>query len=56
MYYRHKLDYVYPEKSDEHMIQVKHIRDTNFDEHYNYYDKTFWNKSLMHMLLSMPSD
>jgi len=44
MYYKHNLNYVYPEKSDEHMIQVKHIRDTKFDEHYNYYDKTFWNK------------
>ena len=32
MYYRHNLDYKYPERSDEHMITVKHLRDTNFDE------------------------
>ena len=24
--------YVYPERSDEHMIEVKHLRDINFDE------------------------
>ena len=40
MYYRHNLDIVYPERSDEHMITVKHLRDTHFDENYNYYDKS----------------
>lgn len=44
MYYRHNLDYEYPDRSDEHMITVKHLRDTHFDENYNYYDKSFWNK------------
>lgn len=44
MYYRHNLDYKYPDRSDEHMITVKHLRDTNFDEKYNYYDKTLWCK------------
>lgn len=44
MYYKEDLGYVYPNRSDEHMITVKHLRDTNFDENYNYYDKTFWNK------------
>ena len=44
MYYQEDLGYVYPERSDEHMITVKHLRDTHFDENYNYYDKTFWNK------------
>ena len=39
MYYRHHLEYTYPEKSDEHMITVKHLRDTHFDENYNYLDK-----------------
>lgn len=39
MYYRHNLNYTYPEKSDEHMIEVKHIRDTHFDENYNYLGK-----------------
>ena len=44
MYYRHDLDYKYPERSDEHMIDVKHLRDTNFDENYNYLDETPFNK------------
>ena len=44
MYYRHNLDYVYPERSDEHMIAVKHLRDTNFDEHHKYYNPTFFHK------------
>ena len=44
MYYRHNLDYKYPEKSDEHMITVKHLRDTNFDEKFNYLDKSLWYK------------
>ncbi len=44
MYYRHNLNYNYPERSDEHMITVKHLRDTHFDENYNYLDKSFWYK------------
>lgn len=44
MYYKEDLGYVYPERSDQHMITVKHIRDCTFDENYNYYDKTLWNK------------
>ena len=44
MYYRHDLEYTYPEKSDEHMITVKHLRDTHFDENYNYLDKSVWFK------------
>lgn len=44
MAYRKDLGYVYPDRSDEHMIEVKHLRDTNFDEKYNYYDKSFFNK------------
>lgn len=44
MYYRHNLDYQYPERSDEHMITVKHLRDTNFDEHYEYLPKGFFHK------------
>ena len=42
MYYRHNLDYNYPERSDEHMIEVKHLRDTNFDENYPFREKGFW--------------
>ncbi|MBR2904083.1 MAG: 1-acyl-sn-glycerol-3-phosphate acyltransferase [Clostridia bacterium] len=44
MYYRHNLTYDYPERSDEHMIKVKHLRDTHFDENYEYMPKGFWNK------------
>ena len=44
MYYKEDLGYVYPNRSDEHMISVKHLRDTHFDVNYNYYDKTFFNK------------
>ena len=44
MAYRKDLGYVYPNRSDEHMISVKHLRDTHFDENYNYYDKSFFNK------------
>ena len=43
-YYRHNLDYKYPERSDEHMITVKHLRDTHFDENYQYLEKGFWHK------------
>ncbi len=42
MYYRHDLDYVYPDRSDEHMITVKKLRSTVFDENYPYYKKGFW--------------
>ena len=42
MNYREDLGYVYPERSDEHMITVKHLRDTNFDEKFNYLDKSFF--------------
>ena len=44
MYFRHDLPYRYPERSDEHMITVKHLRDTNFDEHYTYLPRGFWHK------------
>lgn len=44
MYYRHNLDLTYPERSDEHMITVKHLRDTHFDENYEYLPKGFWHK------------
>ena len=44
MYFRHNLDYQYPERSDEHMITVKHLRDTHFDENYQYLEKGVWHK------------
>ena len=39
MYYRHHLDYRYPQRSDQHMIDVKHLRDVNLDENYPYLQK-----------------
>ena len=42
MYFRHNLDYKYPEKSDEHMIHVKRIREVKCDENYPYVSKGFW--------------
>ena len=40
MYYKHNLTYNYHEKCDKHMITVKHLRDTHFDENYEYLEKT----------------
>ncbi len=42
MYYRHDLDYTYPDRCDQHMITVKHLRDVNLDENYPYLQKGFW--------------
>ena len=41
-YYRHNIPYDYPERSDEHMITVKKIRETHFDENYEYLEKGAW--------------
>lgn len=52
MYYRHNLDYQYPEKCDAHMINVKHLRDVNLDVNYPYFQKSFWFKcqrALLHI-------
>ena len=46
MYYRHNLNYEYPEQSDQHMIKVKRVRKTHFDADYEY-----WNRSLGFKLL-----
>ena len=53
MYYRHQLDFRYPERCDEHMIDVKHLRDVNLDTNYPYLQKSFWFKcqrALLHAL------
>lgn len=44
MYYKHDLDYRYPERCDEHMITVKHLRDVKLDESYPYLQKSLWFK------------
>lgn len=40
MYYKEDLGYVYPERSDEHMITIERKRILNFDEKFDYLDKT----------------
>ena len=40
MYYRHDLPYEYPDKCDEHMIEVVHKRDVVLDENYPYLPKS----------------
>ena len=42
MYFRHNLPYEYPDKCDEHMIDVKHLRDVHLDEQYPYLQKSRW--------------
>ena len=44
MYYRHNLPYEYPARSDQHMIDVPHLRDVNLDENYPYLQKSLWFK------------
>ena len=39
MYYRHDLDYTYPERSDEHMLKLKCTREIALDEDYQYMPK-----------------
>ena len=40
MYYKEDLGYVYPERSDEHMITIERKRILNFDEKFDYLDRT----------------
>ena len=52
MHYRHDLPYEYPEKCDEHMITVKHLRDVVLDEDYPYLQKSFWfrcQRAVLHL-------
>lgn len=46
MYYRHDLNYAYPERCDEHMIEVKHLCDVNFDTRFEYLNRSFGFKAL----------
>ena len=36
MYYRHELDYTYPERSDQHMLELKRTRKFELDVSYDY--------------------
>lgn len=44
MYYKHNLDYEYPERSDEHMLKVNYKKKISFDENYKYLDKSLGAK------------
>ena len=44
MYYRNEVGYNYPDRPDEHMIKVKHLRDVTLDENYPYLQKSLWFK------------
>lgn len=42
MYYRHNLDFTYPERSDQHMLELKRTRQLELDENYEYMPHGFW--------------
>jgi hypothetical protein len=42
MYYKEEFGFKYPDRSDQHMIDVKHLHDVCFDENYEYLDKSFF--------------
>ncbi len=44
MYYRHNLNYEYPPRSDQHMIDVPHLWDVDLNEQYPYLQKSLWFK------------
>ena len=46
MYYRHDMAYEYPDRCDEHMIEVEHKHDVLLDENYPYLPKSFGYKLL----------
>ena len=49
MYYRNEMNFQYPDRCDEHMITVKHVRDVEFDENYPYLQKG-WRYKLIRAL------
>ncbi len=58
MYYRHDLDYTYPDRSDEHMLVLKSTRTIALDEKYDYMPHGAWFRvkralvaSLLHLIV-----
>ena len=58
MYYRHDLDYTYPERSDQHMLQLKRTKKFDLDASYDYMPHGTWFKikralvaSLLHLVV-----
>ena len=42
MYYRHDLDYKYPDRSDQHMLELKSTKPLHLDTEYDYMPSGFW--------------
>ena len=40
MYYKHELDYTYPDNCDAHMIEVNRVKEVVIDESYPYLDRS----------------
>lgn len=56
MYYRHDLDYTYPERSDEHMLVLKRTHELHLDRDYEYMPRGFWfriSRALVAFLLHL---
>lgn len=58
MYYRHDLDYTYPDRSDQHMLVLKQTRHITLDQNYPYMPKGVWFRckrafvaSLLHLIV-----
>ncbi len=58
MYYRHDLDYTYPERSDQHMLELKRTKKFDLDASYDYMPHGTWFKikralvaSLLHLVV-----
>lgn len=58
MYYRHNLDYTYPDRSDQHMLHLKRTKAIHLDEHYDYLPHGLWYKikragvaALLHLIV-----
>jgi hypothetical protein len=42
MYYRHDLNYTYPERSDMHMLNLKRTKTLHLDKDYQYMPSGVW--------------
>ena len=58
MYYRHDLNYTYPEKSDRHMLELKRTYKLELDENYKFMPRGAWFRisralvaSLLHLIV-----
>ena len=42
MYYRHDLNYTYPDRSDQHMLVLKRSHTVTLDKNYAYMPRGVW--------------